>query len=121
MNQPLGRQAKHGRTTQAWLHAARHAGAFHSRELGDALVVPWMRAHERLGAAVPKPEPMSLRITGTTAECESRTGMIFAGGDYWFPGRLATVHIDREHDRGSYWEPNVLPRAGRTRRAAAAH
>ena len=28
-------------------------------------------------------------------------------GDYWFPGGLATVHIDREQDRGSYWEPNV--------------
>jgi hypothetical protein len=23
---------------------------------------------------------------------------------------LATVHIDREHDRGSYWEPNVWMR-----------
>jgi hypothetical protein len=31
-------------------------------------------------------------------------------GDYWFPGGLATVHLDREHDRGSYWEPNVWMR-----------
>lgn len=29
---------------------------------------PWMRVHERLGAEVLKPEPESLRITGTVAE-----------------------------------------------------
>jgi len=23
---------------------------------------------------------------------------------------LATAHIDREHDRGGYWEPNVWMR-----------
>jgi hypothetical protein len=28
-------------------------------------------------------------------------------GDYWFPGGLATVRIDSDEDRGSYWEPNV--------------
>jgi hypothetical protein len=62
---------------------------------------PWMRVHERLGAAVLKPEPRSLRITGTT-EWESWTGMTFPdSGDYWFPGGLATVHIDREHGRGA--------------------
>ena len=72
---------------------------------------PWMRVHERLGAAVLKPEPLSLRITGTTTEWEYWTGMTFPdSGDYWFPGGLATVHIDREHDRGSYWEPNVWMR-----------
>ena len=72
---------------------------------------PWMRVHERLGAAVLKPEPRSLRITGTTTEWESWTGMTFPdSGDYWFPGGLATVNIDREHDRGSYWEPNVWMR-----------
>jgi hypothetical protein len=26
------------------------------------------------------------------------------------PGGLAPVHMDREHDRGSYWEPNVWMR-----------
>jgi len=69
---------------------------------------PWMRVHERLGAAVVKPEPHSLRITGTASEWEDWTGMAFPdSGDYWFPGGLATVHIDREEGRGSYWEPNV--------------
>jgi GNAT superfamily N-acetyltransferase len=69
---------------------------------------PWMRVHERLGATVLKPEPNSLRITGTIAEWEEWTGMAFPdSGDYWFPQGLATVTIDREADRGSYWEPNV--------------
>ena len=69
---------------------------------------PWMRVHERLGAVVLKPEPLSLRITGTVAEWEEWTTMRFPeSGDYWFPGGLATVSIDRDADRGRYWEPNV--------------
>jgi hypothetical protein len=28
-------------------------------------------------------------------------------GEFWFPGGLSTLSIDREADRGSYWEPNV--------------
>jgi hypothetical protein len=72
---------------------------------------PWMRVHERAGATVLKPEPLSLRITGSVAEWETWTGNTFPdSGDYWFPGGLSTVHIDREHDRGSYWEPNVWMR-----------
>jgi hypothetical protein len=38
---------------------------------------PWLRVHERLGAAVLKPEPESLRITGTLAEWESWVEMSF--------------------------------------------
>ena len=69
---------------------------------------PWMRVHGRLGAGVLKPEPRSLRITGTVAEWEEWTGMAFPdSGDYWFPRGLATVAVDREDDRGRYWEPNV--------------
>jgi hypothetical protein len=72
---------------------------------------PWMRVHERLGAEVLKPEPRSLRITGTVAEWESWTGMTFPeSGDYVFPSGLATVAIDRERDQGAYWEPNVWMR-----------
>jgi GNAT superfamily N-acetyltransferase len=76
---------------------------------GDGLLFdPWMRVHERLGATVLKPEPRSLRITGTVSEWESWTGMAFpASGDHWFPQGLTTVAIDREADRGRYWEPNV--------------
>jgi hypothetical protein len=69
---------------------------------------PWMRVHERLGATVLKVEPHSLRITGTVAEWEEWTQMSFPeSGDYWFPAGLATVAIDRDADRGRYWEPNV--------------
>jgi GNAT superfamily N-acetyltransferase len=69
---------------------------------------PWMRVHERLGAAILTPEPQSLRITGTVAEWEEWTGMTFPeSGDCWFPRGLATLTIDREADRGMYWEPNV--------------
>jgi hypothetical protein len=69
---------------------------------------PWLRVHERLGARVLRPEPQSLRITGTVAEWESWTETVFPeSGDYWFPRGLTTVRIDREGDSGSYWEPNV--------------
>lgn len=72
------------------------------------LLDPWMRIHERLGARVSTPLPRSLRITGSVAEWESWTGLLFPeSGDYVFPEGLATVHIDREMDLGSYWEPNV--------------
>jgi len=69
---------------------------------------PWMRVHERLGATVLKPEPQSLRITGTVGEWESWTAMSFPeSGGYWLPRGLTTLHVDRDEDRGSYWEPNV--------------
>ena len=69
---------------------------------------PWMRVHERLGATILKPEPQSLRITGTVGEWESWTAMSFPeSGDYWFPRGLTTLHVDRDEDHGSYWEPNV--------------
>ena len=72
---------------------------------GDGLLFdPWMRVHERLSAPIAR----SLRITGSVADWEEWTGMAFpASGEYWFPRGLATVAIDRESDRGSYWEPNV--------------
>jgi hypothetical protein len=69
---------------------------------------PWLRVHERLGAAMLRPEPHSLRITGAVGEWEEWTGMRFPeSGAYWFPGGLTTLAIDREADRGRYWEPNV--------------
>lgn len=72
------------------------------------LLDPWMRVHERLGARVATPLPRSMRITGTVDEWERWTGMAFPeSGDYVFPEGLATVHIDKEADLGSYWEPNV--------------
>ncbi len=70
------------------------------------LLDPWMRVHERLGAEILKPEPESLRITGTVAEWEEWTGMEFPeDGEYVFSGGLAPLEI--EGDEGRYWEPNV--------------
>jgi hypothetical protein len=72
---------------------------------------PWMRVHARMGAEILRPEPESLRITGTVAEWESWTEMAFPeSGEYVFPHGLAPLTIDREANRGSYWEPNVWMR-----------
>jgi GNAT superfamily N-acetyltransferase len=69
---------------------------------------PWIRIHTRRGGKIVKPIPRSMRITGTVAEWEQRTGMRFPGdGQYTFPAGLAPVEIDHKRDRGSYWEPNV--------------
>jgi hypothetical protein len=69
---------------------------------------PWLRIHTRRGGRIAAPIPQSMRITGTVAEWEEWTGMRFPDdGEYTFPDGLAPVTIDRERDRGSYWEPNV--------------
>jgi hypothetical protein len=78
------------------------------RRADGLLFDPWMRVHERAGARVLRPEPHSLRITGTVGEWEQWTEMAFPdSGEFWFPGGLSTLSIDREADIGSYWEPNV--------------
>lgn len=78
------------------------------RRADGLLFDPWLRVHERLGATVLKPEPQSLRITGTIAEWEEWTALPFPeSGEYVFPHGLAPVSIDRDADAGRYWEPNV--------------
>lgn len=98
--------------------------AYASWHRSDGLLFdPWMRVHERVGGIVLKPEPKSLRITGTVAEWEEWTEMPFPeSGTYWFPGGLTTLAIDRQADRGSYWEPNIWMRhaAGRGIRSTEA-
>jgi hypothetical protein len=72
---------------------------------------PWLRVHERLGGEILRPEPNSLRITGTVAEWEEWTELAYPeSGKYVFPGGLATLEVDREQDVGRYWEPNVWMR-----------
>jgi hypothetical protein len=74
---------------------------------------PWIRTHVRLGGAILRPEPRSLRITGTVADWEAWVGLAFPeSGEYVFPRGLATVAIDRDADVGGYWEPNVWMRHG---------
>jgi hypothetical protein len=78
------------------------------RRADDLLFDPWMRVHERLGADILRPEPQSLRITGTLAEWTAWTGMGFPeDGAYWFPGGLAPVEVVHAEDAARYWEPNV--------------
>ena len=84
--------------------------AFWTREDG-APFDPWIRLHARLGGEILRPEPRSLRITGTIAEWESWTGLPFPdSGPYVFPQGLAPLEIDRDEDIGRYWEPNVWVR-----------
>jgi hypothetical protein len=69
----------------------------------------------RIGPAI----PYSQHITGTVSQWEAWAQMPFPEtGDYVFPAGLATEHIDREHDVGEYWEPNiwVIHRADGTRK-----
>ncbi len=69
---------------------------------------PWIRIHVRLGGQLSRPEPRSMRITGSVAEWEAWTGMAFpASGRYIVPGAAAPVTIDREADSGTYYDPNV--------------
>ena len=52
--------------------------------------------------------PRSLRITGSVADWESWTGLpLPVLGRYVFPEGLAVLEVDRDADRGEYWEPNV--------------
>ncbi len=76
---------------------------------GDGLPFdPWMRVHARLGARIVRPCVTAMRIPGTVAEWEKRTGMKFPeSGDYVVPGALVPVKIDCEADTGLYIEPNV--------------
>jgi hypothetical protein len=69
---------------------------------------PWIRLHLRAGGRLARPEPASMRITGTVAEWESWTGMAFPeSGEFVMPGGAAVVHIDRDADLGTYHDPNI--------------
>lgn len=72
---------------------------------------PWIRLHERLGAVILRPANASMVITGSVAEWESWTGMLFPqSGPHVVPDALDLVVIDRENDHGVYIEPNLWMR-----------
>src|SRR5262245_13242153 len=78
------------------------------RRPDGALLDPWLRTHERLGAEIAKVAPESMRITGTVAQWEEWTELAFPeSGSYVVRGALVPVEIDRERDEGLYLEPNV--------------
>lgn len=69
---------------------------------------PWLRTHARLGAAIVRVAPESMRIFGTLSEWEAWTGMAFPeSGEYVVPGALVPITVDRERDEALYVEPNV--------------
>jgi GNAT superfamily N-acetyltransferase len=69
---------------------------------------PWIRTHQRMGAAIITPAPDSMVVRGTVAEWERWAGMVFpASGSYVVPDALNLVEVDREHDRAVYREENL--------------
>jgi GNAT superfamily N-acetyltransferase len=78
------------------------------RRPDGALLDPWLRTHEALGAKILTVAPRSMRVTGSVAEWEQWTEMSFPeSAAYVVPGALVPVEIDREADQGLYEEPNV--------------
>lgn len=72
---------------------------------------PWIRVHRRLRGEILRTAPRSLKISGTVAEWEQWTNMVFPEtGMYVIPDGLAPVRVDREADLGLYWEPNIWMR-----------
>jgi hypothetical protein len=61
-----------------------------------------------MGATVLAPASWSMVITGTIAEWESWTDMVFPeAGRYVVPGALGLVDINRAEDSGTYIEENL--------------
>jgi len=78
------------------------------RRPDGALLDPWLRTHERLGAEIAGVARESVRVPGTVGEWEDWTGLAFPeSGPYVVPGALVPIEIDRERDEGLYLEPNV--------------
>src|SRR5207237_9816125 len=66
---------------------------------------PWIRTHVRVGGEILKPEPQSMRISGTVVEWEEWTEMAFPeSGEYVFPHGLSPLSGDRESALGRYFE-----------------
>lgn len=69
---------------------------------------PWIRTHQRMGAAIVGPAPRSMVIPGTVAEWETWAGMLFPEtGEYIVPEALNLVRVDRENDSVIYQEENL--------------
>lgn len=78
------------------------------RRADGTSVDPWIRTHERLGAQILGPAPRSMVITGSVADWETWTGMVFPESDsYVVPEALSLVEINREEDLGTYVEDNL--------------
>jgi GNAT superfamily N-acetyltransferase len=78
-----------------------------SREDGLS-IDPWIRTHQRMGAQILRPAPNSMVISGTVAEWETWSGMLFpVSGDYVVPEALNLLQVNRENDTAIYCEENL--------------
>jgi GNAT superfamily N-acetyltransferase len=69
---------------------------------------PWLRVHTRAGGRIVRASPHSMTISGTVAEWQAWTGLLFpVSGPYVVDGALAPVEIALESDQGVYYDPNV--------------
>jgi hypothetical protein len=69
---------------------------------------PWIRTHQRMGATILGSAARSMVITGTVAEWQSWTEMVFPeSASYVVPDALGLVDIDRDRDVGTYIEENL--------------
>jgi hypothetical protein len=69
---------------------------------------PWIRTHQRLAARIIAAAPASQTMTGTVAEWEQWTGMVFPEpGEYVIPQGLSLLRVDKDTDQGVYVEPNI--------------
>jgi len=70
---------------------------------------PWLRTHERLGAAIVAAAPDSMLIEASVTEWEEWTGMRLPdNGTYVVPGMLAPLEV--QDGVGAHVEPNVWVR-----------
>ena len=70
---------------------------------------PWLRTHERVGGAIERLAPESMRIEAPVADWEEWSGMRFPeDGDYVVPGALSPVEV--RGGTATYVEPNVWVR-----------
>lgn len=69
---------------------------------------PWIRTHQRMGATLLAACPRSMVMTGTVAEWECWTDMVFPeSGGYVVPDALGLVDINRAADTGTYIEEGL--------------
>jgi hypothetical protein len=84
------------------------AAQVHPGYRGRGVAGELLMAHWRLGARIIGTAARSQIMTGSVAEWEGWTGMLFpASGDYVIPDGLAPLRIDRGADQGTYVEPGV--------------
>jgi hypothetical protein len=89
------------------------AASFAQWDRGDGLHLdPWIRTHQRPGAAILGPALDSMVIKGTVAQWEEWAAMMAfpETGSYVVPDALDAVEIDRDADRGTYSETNLWMR-----------